>query len=57
LIFAIGELGGFAGPFLVGAIRDLTGSFAVALSVFALGGLLVVFAGYAITEPSEQLGA
>jgi cyanate permease len=57
LIFAIGELGGFAGPFLVGAIRDLTGSFEVALSVFVLGGLLVVFAGYAITEPSEQPGA
>jgi cyanate permease len=57
LIFAIGELGGFAGPFLVGAIRDLTGSFEVALSVFILGGLLVVFAGYAITEPSEQPGA
>jgi len=56
LIFAIGELGGFAGPFLVGAIRDLTGSLSIALSVFVLGGLLVVFAGYAIIEPSEQPG-
>ena len=56
LIFAIGELGGFAGPFLVGVLRDLTGSFAVGLSVFVLGGVVTSLAGFAMVEPSRTDG-
>lgn len=41
LINAIGNIGGFAGPFLIGWIKDATGSFA--------GGLLVVAAGVLTT--------
>lgn len=43
--FAVGEIGGFSGPFLVGALYDLTGSYAVGLSLLAAGGLVVVGAG------------
>jgi ACS family tartrate transporter-like MFS transporter len=41
-INSFGNLGGFAGPYVIGAIRDRTGSFAAAL----LGGaLLMAIAG------------
>ncbi|MFB6173380.1 MAG: CynX/NimT family MFS transporter [Halobacteriales archaeon] len=50
LIFTIGEVGGFAGPFLVGALRDATGTFAGGLAALALAGLVVVLAGLRI-EP------
>jgi cyanate permease len=40
LINAIGNLGGFAGPYLVGWIRQATGSFAWGLIVVAAGVLL-----------------
>jgi cyanate permease len=45
LVFAVGELGGFAGPALVGALRDATGSFVPGLGVLAAAGLLAVAAG------------
>lgn len=48
LINAIGNLGGFVGPFLMGALRDQTGSYAFGLRVLAgcyiLGGLLALSA-------------
>jgi cyanate permease len=50
LIFSIGELGGFAGPFLIGTLRDLTGSFSIGLGVFVLAALVVSLAGYGMTE-------
>lgn len=37
MFFCVGEIGGFAGPFIVGAIKDLTGSFLV--GVYFLAGL------------------
>ncbi|NUC74463.1 MFS transporter [Haloterrigena sp. SYSU A558-1] len=47
-IFAVGELGGFFGPMLVGALRDATGSFVPGLVVLAAGALVVVLAGWAL---------
>jgi cyanate permease len=52
LIFTVGEVGGFAGPFSVGAMRDLTGSFAPALGVLAVACLVVSATGYYMDEPS-----
>lgn len=54
LVFAVGELGGFLGPFLVGILQDLTGSFTVGLSAFVLASLVIVLAGYAMAEPGER---
>ncbi|MFB6191733.1 MAG: CynX/NimT family MFS transporter [Haloarculaceae archaeon] len=51
LIFAVGEIGGFMGPFLIGALRDLTGSFAPGIGLLAAGGLVTVVAGYLMEEP------
>lgn len=48
LVFAVGEIGGFAGPVLLGSLRDLTGSFAPGLLVLAAGGGVVVLAGMAM---------
>ena len=45
LVFAIGELGGFAGPFLIGLFRDATGSFVPGLSILAVSGIAAVLAG------------
>jgi len=50
LIFAVGEVGGFLGPVLLGSLRDLTGSFAPGLAVLAGGALVVVLAGAAMDE-------
>jgi len=44
-IFAVGEIGGFLGPVLVGTLRDATESFAPGLAMLAAAGLVVVFAG------------
>lgn len=44
-IFAVGEIGGFIGPFLIGFLHDATGSFTPGLGVLAAGGLVVVAAG------------
>jgi cyanate permease len=50
LVFAVGEIGGFAGPFLVGTLYDLTGSFAPGLAVLSVGGLAAVLAGAALVR-------
>ncbi|WP_137289316.1 MFS transporter [Natronorubrum halophilum] len=47
-IFAVGEIGGFFGPLLIGALHDATGSFVPGLAVLAGGGLVVVLAGAAL---------
>ncbi|MFC6716670.1 CynX/NimT family MFS transporter [Natrialbaceae archaeon GCM10025810] len=47
-IFAVGEIGGFLGPVLVGTLHDLTGSYVPGLGLLALGGLVVVGAGYGL---------
>jgi len=50
LVFAVGELGGFAGPALVGALRDATGSFVPGLGVLAAAGLLAAGAGVGLLD-------
>jgi MFS transporter, ACS family, tartrate transporter len=40
LINAVGNLGGFAGPYLMGLIKDSTGSFSIGLLAIALGALM-----------------
>lgn len=52
-VFTVGEVGGFAGPFLVGSLRDATGSFAPGFGLLATGGLVVVVAGYLMVEPAD----
>ncbi|AEH37121.1 MFS transporter [Halopiger xanaduensis] len=47
-IFAVGEIGGFLGPVLVGTLRDATGSFGPGLAILAGGALVVVLAGAAL---------
>ncbi|MFB6166298.1 MAG: CynX/NimT family MFS transporter [Haloarculaceae archaeon] len=51
LIFTVGEVGGFAGPFVVGGLRDVTGSFAPGLAVLGAGAVLIVLAGASMAEP------
>lgn len=48
LVFAIGESGGFLGPFLVGALRDSTGSFVPGLALLAAGSIVIVASGLAM---------
>ena len=40
LINAVGNLGGFLGPYMMGAIRDATGSFAIGLLSISAGALV-----------------
>ncbi len=52
LVTAIGNIGGFAGPYVVGLVRDATGSFAGALVTFA--GLAAVAALLALRLPAPR---
>lgn len=48
--FAVGEIGGFAGPLVVGALFDATGTYAAGLSVLGAGTVVVVVAGAAMRQ-------
>lgn len=50
LVFAVGEIGGFLGPTLLGALRDVTGDFAAGLLVLAAGGTAAALAGLTIAD-------
>lgn len=54
LIYAIGEIGGFLGPFLVGALQDATGTYTAGFSLLAGGGLVIIAAGAKMTEPGSE---
>jgi ACS family tartrate transporter-like MFS transporter len=43
LINAVGNLGGFLGPYMMGAIKDATGSFVIGLLSIAMGTLVATF--------------
>jgi predicted MFS family arabinose efflux permease len=49
LINSVGNIGGFAGPYLIGAVRESTGSFSAAM--FVLSGTLVAGAVLAMLAP------
>ena len=40
MINAVGNLGGFLGPYMVGFIKDATGSFSVGLLAISMGALV-----------------
>ncbi len=44
LYFSIGEIGGFSGPFLIGFLRDLTGSFMAGLIIISIytGAMIIL---------------
>jgi cyanate permease len=44
-IFAVGEIGGFLGPVLIGTFRDVTQSFLPGLVILAGGGVVILVAG------------
>lgn len=50
LIFAVGEIGGFLGPVVIGAIRDATGSFAPGLALCAFAALVASAAGATMSD-------
>ena len=52
LIFTVGEVGGFLGPFAVGFVYDHTGTFDPALGVLAAASLLTALVGYIMDEPA-----
>ena len=51
-INSVGNLGGFAGPYLVGIVKEQTGSNVVALLL--LGGALLAMASFALCLPRPQ---
>jgi cyanate permease len=48
LVFAVGEIGGFLGPVLIGALFDISESYVPGLAVLAAGGLIASVAGRAM---------
>jgi Cyanate permease len=50
LVFAVGEVGGFLGPVLIGSLYDLTGSFLPGLAMLAGGGVVAMGAGMAMRK-------
>ena len=51
LIFAVGEIGGFLGPVLIGTLRDLTGSFTSGVILCAVAALVAALAGVSMSDP------
>lgn len=50
LVFAVGEIGGFLGPVVIGLLRDATGSFAPGLLLCAVAALVAAGAGAAMSD-------
>jgi hypothetical protein len=58
MFFCIAEIGGFLGPFLVGAIKDLAGGFLAGAGLLAgLSLIRVVFALLVKIESADSTGA
>jgi len=51
MFFCVAEIGGFAGPFILGAIKDLTGGFLI--GVICLAGLAIVMSLMALLLKSQ----
>lgn len=54
LVYAFGEIGGFLGPVLIGALRDTTGSFTAGIVLCAIAGLVAAAAGVAMSDPDRS---
>ena len=50
LVFAVGEIGGFLGPVVVGALRDQTGSFAPGLVLCSAAAVIAAGAGASMRD-------
>ncbi|MFQ3318874.1 MAG: cyanate permease [Natronomonas sp.] len=50
IVFAVGEIGGFLGPVIIGSLRELTGSFTPGLLMCAVGTLVAAGAGAAMSS-------
>ncbi len=57
LINAVGNLGGFLGPYMMGSIRDATGSFSIGLLAIAMGALVgsIVLVGLGHDRRLEEI--
>jgi cyanate permease len=54
LVYAFGEIGGFLGPVLMGALRDTTGSFTAGIVLCAIAALIAAGAGVAMSDPDKS---
>jgi cyanate permease len=50
LMFTFGEVGGFAGPFLIGVLKDVTGTYNAGITLLFLAALLAVVAAVRMRE-------
>jgi cyanate permease len=50
LIFAVGEVGGFLGPVVIGSLRDATGSFTPGLALCSVAAVVAAGAGVGISD-------
>jgi cyanate permease len=50
IVFAVGEIGGFLGPVIIGSLRDVTGAFTPGLLMCAAGTLVAAGAGAAMSS-------
>jgi MFS transporter, ACS family, tartrate transporter len=57
LVNSIGNLGGYVGPFIVGWIKDATGSFEAGLYFLAASALLSGIIAYLAVQPTERTSA
>jgi cyanate permease len=58
MFFCVAEIGGFAGPFMVGAIKDLTGSFLMgAILLSGLSAIVFLTALLLETKPASEIKA
>ncbi|MFB6161646.1 MAG: CynX/NimT family MFS transporter [Haloferacaceae archaeon] len=49
-VYAVGEIGGFGGPFVIGSVRDVTGSFEAGLAVLVVASVVIVGASASMTH-------
>jgi cyanate permease len=54
LVYAVGEIGGFLGPVLIGALRDTTGSFTAGIALCVIAALVATGAGVAMSDPDRS---
>ncbi len=53
VIFAVGEIGGFLGPVVIGTLRDITGSFTPGIVLCSIAAFVAALAGIAMKDPAS----